>query len=133
MNAHAMIVPSAAAPATETGMAISLGAIIARLEEAVDTETAAIRVDVNFDIKASNTRKSRYLYELNRAVKGVEPGALDATHRDGLERLRAKLEANEAAILAHLNAVKEIADLLQGTIQRAEADGTYSAGQFGRY
>lgn len=132
MNAHAMIVPSPA-PATETGMAISLGAIIARIEEAVETETAAIRIDVNFDIKASNTRKSRYLYELNRAVKGMEPGALDATHRDGLERLRAKLEANEAAILAHLNAVKEIADLLQDTIERAEADGTYSAGQFGRY
>jgi len=132
MNAHAMIVPSPA-PATETGMAVSLGAIIARLEEAVETETAAIRVDVNFDIKASNTRKSRYLYELNRAVKGVEPGALDASHRDGLERLRTKLEANEAAILAHLNAVKEIADLLQDTIERAEADGTYSAGQFGRY
>ena len=133
MNAHALVVPSAAAAVSEAGMNISLGAIIARLEEAVEMETAAIRVDVNFDIKASNTRKSRYLYELNRAVKGVEPDRLDASHRAGLERLRTKLEANEAAILAHLNAVKEITGLLHETIERAEADGTYSAGQFGRY
>ena len=47
-------------------------------------------------------------------------------------RLRDKLATNEAAILAHLNAVNEVATLMQSAIQRAETDGTYSAGEFGR-
>ena len=52
-------------------------------------------------------------------------------HREGLTRLRQKLARNEAAILAHLNAVNEVANLLKNAIQNAEADGTYSAGAFG--
>ncbi|TGV74543.1 hypothetical protein EN801_040020, partial [Mesorhizobium sp. M00.F.Ca.ET.158.01.1.1] len=53
-------------------------------------------------------------------------------HREGLTRLRQKLAKNEAAILAHLSAVNEVAGLLRSAIQRAETDGTYSAGEFGR-
>jgi hypothetical protein len=109
----------------------NLAAIIGRIEEAVEEETAAIRSNPGFDIKASNARKSRYLYELNRAIKGIDQPALLAEHREGLSRLRHKLARNEAAILAHLNAVNEVANLLKNAIQHAEADGTYSAGQFG--
>jgi hypothetical protein len=109
----------------------NLAAIIGRIEEAVEEETASIRNNPAFDIKASNARKSRYLYELNRTIKGVDQPDLLAEHREGLTRLRQKLARNEAAILAHLNAVKEVANLLKNAIQHAEADGTYSAGQFG--
>jgi hypothetical protein len=110
----------------------SLAAIINRIEQTIDEETAAIRTDMSFDLKASNARKSRYLYELNRAVKGPAAANLVAEHRDAIVRLREKLARNEAAILAHLNAVGEVAMLIQGAIQRADADGTYSAGEFGR-
>ena len=48
-----------------------------------------------------------------------------------MTRLRQKLAKNEAAILAHLSAVNEVASLLRHAIQRAETDGTYSAGEFG--
>ena len=109
----------------------NLAAIIGRIEEAVEEETAGIRSGVSFDIKASNARKSRYLYELNRAMKGFGPAELPGEHREGLTRLRQKLARNEAAILAHLNAVTEVASLLKNAIQNAEADGTYSAGEFG--
>lgn len=122
--------PAMAAPAASG--AAGLSAIIGRIAEAVDEETAAIRTDVGFDLKSSNARKSRYLYELNRAMRGLTPEHLDPAQRDGLASLRIKLETNEAAILAHLNAVREIADLLQDAIQHADADGTYTAGQFGR-
>lgn len=105
--------------------------IIARIEEAVEHETASIRKDPRFDIGASNARKSRYLYELNKATKGLAPADLQGEHRDGLVRLRQKLAANEAAILAHLSAVNEVAGLLQNAIQGAEADGTYSSAEFG--
>jgi hypothetical protein len=109
----------------------NLGALIGRIEDAVAEETASIRTDIRFDIKASNARKSRYLYELTRALKGAGPGSVPAEHRDGLIRLRDKLADNEAAIRAHLNAVNEVATLMQNVIQHAENDGTYSAGEFG--
>lgn len=109
----------------------SLTAIINRIEEAVETETAAIRTDMNFDLKASNARKSRCLYELNRAMKNLAVEDLVDEHKEGLLRLRGKLERNEVALLAHLSAVSEVANLMKSAIQHAEADGTYSAGEFG--
>ncbi|MEQ1944702.1 hypothetical protein ABMA32_19975 [Mesorhizobium sp. VNQ89] len=119
-------------PAPEpSAPAINLGALIGRIEEAIGEETTAIRTDVHFDIKASNARKSRYLYELTRALKGAREGAVPVEHRDGLIRLRERLADNEAAIRAHLSAVNEVANLMQNVIQRAENDGTYSAGEFG--
>lgn len=115
----------------QTVPAVNLGALIGRISEAVEEETASIRTDIRFDIKASNARKSRYLYELTRALKGAREGSVPAEHRDGLVRLRDKLADNEAAIRAHLSAVNEVATLMQNVIKRAENDGTYSAGEFG--
>ncbi|MCX8569812.1 MULTISPECIES: hypothetical protein [Hyphomicrobiales] len=109
----------------------NISVILSRIEDAVEEETAAIRTDVRFDIKASNARKSRYLYELTRATKGVVEGEFPIELRTGVERLRDKLVANERAILAHLSAVSEVAGLLKDAIQRSEADGTYSANEFG--
>ena len=111
---------------------MNLSAIIGRIEEAVETETAAIRTDMRFDIKASNMRKSRYLYELNKAISSLRGVVLGEEQHAGIRRLRDKLAANEAVILAHLSAVSEVAALMQDAIQRAEADGTYSADEFGR-
>ena len=111
---------------------MNLSAIITRCEETIEAETASIRTDVHFDIKASNARKSRYLYELNKAIAGLNGAVLHGEHRDSILRLREKLSANEQAILAHLNAVTEVATLMQDAIQRSEADGTYSAHEFGR-
>ena len=109
----------------------SFSAILDRIEETVEEETVGIRTDISFDIKASNAKKSRYLYELTRVMKGVGEAEFLADHREGLKRLREKLASNEAAIRAHLNAVSEVANLMQSAIQRSEADGTYSAGEFG--
>ena len=61
---------------------MNLSAIINRIEETVDAETAAIRTDIRFDIKASNVRKGRYLYELNKAIAGLGTTELDISHRD---------------------------------------------------
>lgn len=110
----------------------NFGVLLGRIEEAVEEETAGIRTSTGFDLKASNARKSRYLYELNRAMKGMGQAELLTEHREGLLRLRQKLAKNEAAILAHMSAVAEVADLMKNAIQHAEADGTYSAGEFGR-
>ncbi|CDX32749.1 conserved hypothetical protein [Mesorhizobium sp. ORS 3359] len=109
----------------------NLAAIIGRIEEVVDEETAGIRSGTAYDLKSSNARKSRYLYELNRALKGANEIEFLEQHKEGLLRLRQKLAKNEAAILAHLNAVNEVATLLRNAIQRADTDGTYSAAEFG--
>lgn len=111
---------------------MNLSTIIVRIEEAVESETSSIRTDARFDIKASNARKSRYLYELNKAISSLRGAVLGEEQRAGIMRLRDKLAHNEAVIRAHLSAVAEVAALMQDAIQRAEADGTYSADEFGR-
>ena len=118
-------------PAQFQAMPGNLAAIIGRIEEAVEDETVGIRAGGSFDLRASNARKSRCLYELNRAIKSIGQAELLGEHREGLARLRQKLARNEAAILAHLSAVTEVANLMKNAIQNAEADGTYSAGEFG--
>jgi hypothetical protein len=119
-------------PAARSASHAGLASIISRIEHAVEEETAALRTDTSFDLRASNARKSRYLYELSRAIKNAGGAPLPDEQREGVVRLREKLAKNEAAILAHLSAVNEVATLIQGAIQRAEADGTYSAGEFAR-
>jgi hypothetical protein len=118
------------APAGGRGGA--LAAILGRIEEAIDLETTSIRSDPKFDLNASNARKSRHLYELNKAMKGISRGDLRPEDRAGILRLRDKLSTNEATIRAHLSAVTEVAALVQDAIERQEADGTYSSTAFGR-
>ncbi len=110
----------------------SLSVVIDRIEKAIEDETAALRSEPRFDIKASNIRKGRHLYELARAMKGVGIADLLADQKDGIIRLRKKLVENETVLRAHLSAVGEVAGLIQNAIERAEADGTYSAGEFGK-
>lgn len=109
----------------------NLGSIIGRMTDAIEEETQAIRTDMRFDVKASNARKGRYLYELTRAMRGLTAADIGPEQELSLRRLRERLAANEAAIRAHLDAVGEVAALMQNAIQRAETDGTYSAGEFG--
>ncbi|HEV7253122.1 MAG TPA: hypothetical protein VGN97_08470 [Mesorhizobium sp.] len=121
--------PSAAA-ASLAPAGGNLGAIIDRIADVVEQETKAIGADFGFDLKASNARKSRCLYELSRAMKGAREGDA-AEHAERLGRLRGLLKRNEAAVRAHLQAVGEVAALLQGAIERAQSDGTYGAGGWG--
>ena len=122
---------SSSSAAAHHGGASAL-AIMRRIEETIDAETVAIRSDPQFDLKASNIRKSRHLYELNKALKGANEAGLAAQHRDALVRLREKLAANEATIKAHIGAVSEVAALLQDAIERTQTDGTYSQREFGQ-
>lgn len=110
---------------------VSLSTIIGRIAETVEAETLGLKTDRRFDVQSSNARKSRYLYELTRAMKGIGEADFLNEHRDGIRRLRDSLARNEAVIRAHLNAVNEVATLMQDAIRHAETDGTYSAGAMG--
>lgn len=130
-SASPACVPGPAPVAAMRMGAGNLAAIIARTEEAVEEETAGITRNPRFDVQASNARKSRCLYELSRAVKGLRPADVGADAKQGFRRLRDKLARNERAIRAHLDAVGEVAALLQNAIASAQSDGTYGSGEFG--
>jgi hypothetical protein len=112
-----------AAPALSVKLG-NLPAILSRISHAVEEETAAIRAGADYDLKSSNARKSRYLYELTRATKGMEDSEALTQYRDNIEQLRQRLASNETVIRAHMSAVGEVANLMQDVLQRAEADGT---------
>ncbi|PZO81820.1 MAG: hypothetical protein DI629_02955 [Mesorhizobium amorphae] len=117
------------APAVAPG---NLSAVIARVAEAVEAETIGLRTDRNFDIRASNARKSRCLYELSRAAKGMGDGDMLREHAAALGALKKALAHNESVVRAHLDAVGEVAALLKGAIEHAHSDGTYSSGGYGQ-
>jgi hypothetical protein len=89
-------------------------------------ETETVRRSPAFDLKGSNAMKSRLLYELSRASRGIDAGRLQAGCKEKLLLLKAELRRNAQIVGAHLAAVKEIAELMINAAKKEEADGTYS-------
>ena len=104
--------------------------IVRRLRACVEAETAAVRAAAGYDLRASNARKSRLLYELGRIGRTGGAASAGSESRDELMALSRALSDNESVLSAHLSAVSEVAGILQNAIQREDADGTY--GQPGR-
>jgi hypothetical protein len=79
----------------------------------------------------SNARKSRLLYELNRAAGGI--GATGHSPELGaqLKTLRAELAANAHLVKGHVSALREISEMMIGLVRKDEADGTYVKQQRG--
>lgn len=100
--------------------------VIRRIEEYLEQETAALDKAPNFDLKASNDRKSQGLVDLNQAMRRLKPADIDEDLNLRLQAFRAKLDVNLRKIRLHLDAVKEIAGMLSDAIQNAESDGTYT-------
>jgi hypothetical protein len=99
---------------------------IERLEEAVEQETAALQRRASVDLRSFNERKSQGLLELTRAMRHIEGTTPEPALVTRLTSLRAKLDANSAALKLHLDAVREISAVMADAIRDAEHDGTYS-------
>ena len=102
---------------------------IQRLEDVIDTETRLLLEGGNPDLAEINSRKSRGLYDFNKAIKKAASAAEPATMKrlqPLLDSLKQKLEKNCDALQLHLRAVGELADLIRGALETQEADGTYS-------
>lgn len=112
-----------ARPAAPAAFAALAGALD-RLEEIVDLETSTLAAHKPADLPDLSRRKSCSLLELMRMTRAL-PGAPDAGLRGRLEQLRGKLDRNQSVLKLHLEAVREIADLLVGALGEAESDGTY--------
>jgi len=105
--------------------ASSVRTILSRLRLFVEDETQRIGSSPNFDFQSSSDRKSRLLFELNRASRAMDPRMMDQGLVDELKKLKTSLKENEMRIKAHLNAVREVSSYMVGVLKNEEADGTY--------
>ena len=104
--------------------------VLGRLDAILEKENNALGVDPDFDVNASNVDKSRCLYELSALTRAVPPQHMSRAHGEMLRALHEKLESNTRKVKAHLEAVRNVTDLLRDAAREAEADGTYTAEQF---
>lgn len=110
-----------------------INGVLSRLEAVIDAENAAIGADPRFDLKQSNALKSRCLYDMTIMFRGINLSELDEQQRQLLKTVKTKLDRNNLKVRAHMEAVRDIADMIKQTVAASEADGTYSADQFRAY
>lgn len=110
-----------------------INGVLTRLEAVIDAENAALGTDPKFDLKKSNAVKSRCLYDMTMLFRSVRPSDLDDRHKAHLKTVEQKLSINSRKVHAHMQAVREITDMIKETVAAHEADGTYSADQFMGY
>jgi hypothetical protein len=104
----------------------SVSKIISGLLTCIREETSALRANQRYDLPNSNARKSRLLYELNRAIGGI--GAAEHSPELGAQfkALRTELAANALLVKGHVTALREISEMMIGLVRKEEADGTYA-------
>lgn len=107
--------------------------VLSRLEAVIDAENAALGVEPNYDLSRSNGAKSRCLYDMTMLFRDVSPAQLGPAHQNQLRIVRRKLDANNIRVKAHMEAVRDIAEMIKETVAASETDGTYSMDQFRGY
>ena len=115
----------------EVGTSHALLTCIQRLEELLEQENAALREHRDADLPECNRRKSRALLELTRIARAIPSNAIEPSVRTGITRLRENLIRNRDLLQIHINAVRQVSDLLARVISENESDGTYSAQRHG--
>ena len=104
----------------------SIERAIEYLGAVVEQETTALRARVHVDLTEFNNRKNQGLLELNRALRGLDPAA-GPSLAPRLADLRAKLDVNRSLLARHMEAVREVANVVAEAIRDVDSDGTYSS------
>jgi hypothetical protein len=104
--------------------------VLGRLEMILDNENSRIGLDPSFDLKASNARKSRCLYELTMLHRDASPSEISPSFVSQTRHIRSKLMANSQKVNAHMEACRSVVEILKTAVQEADADGIYSEHQF---
>jgi len=104
--------------------------VLGRLEMIIDNENSRIGIDSSFDLKASNARKSRCLYELTMLRRNAPITDLSPAFVSQTKHIQTKLVANSQKVEAHMEAIRSVVDILKTAVQDADADGIYSEQQF---
>lgn len=113
-------------PSDGAAASAALEICLARLEEVVDLETAALKRREAVDLREFNNRKSQGLLDLTRSLRVFQGAAPSKAALARLGGLRVKLDLNQAVLKQHLEAVREIATVMSDAIRDADSDGTYS-------
>jgi hypothetical protein len=99
--------------------------ILQRLEETILEEQKALEGQDLSRLLEFSQIKARCLLELTRHAR-VLPPMKTVSVSQKLAKVRELLEGNRQLLAVHANAASAIAKLLEGTLQNAEADGTYT-------
>ena len=100
---------------------------VQRAIRAVARETKALREERNLDLRSHSDEKSRILLDLSRLTESVDVASLSNSVTSELLVLRQMLAENQHVLQRHLEAVREITEVLSKAILAAESDGTYAA------
>ncbi|WP_426123732.1 hypothetical protein [Pararhizobium sp. PWRC1-1] len=104
--------------------------VLGRLEMILDNENTRIGIDPSFDLKTSNARKSRCLYELTMLHRDASPNEISPAFVSQTQHIKTKLVMNSQKVNAHMEACRSVVDLLKTAVQEADADGIYTEQQF---
>jgi len=99
---------------------------IERTEDLLDEETFALKDRRAIDLVSFIRRKNQSLLEITRAARALSDYEVGPAVTDRLAGLKDKLERNQAVLRLHLEAVREVAELLAKAARDADSDGTYS-------
>ena len=99
----------------------------------LDEENTKLGKDKTFDLTRTNAIKSRCLYEMSVLMRDTGARRIGREAEVQLGDIRKKLEINTVKVKAHMDAVREVAEMLKEVATEAEADGTYSADDFLAY
>jgi hypothetical protein len=105
---------------------------IARVEETLQVEAAVISEYRNDDLPMVNERKTRALFDLDRAIKGLPHDEVSDEAWIRVRKLRDQLEESRRLLLIHLNAAREISALIEKVMAESDSDGTYNFSSFKR-
>jgi hypothetical protein len=115
--------PAAARP-TPSAATLALAAAFDRLERTLVAESEALERNEPLDFADVNRQKSQSLLEITRLSRALPPGqGTEITAR--LAPIRDRLAANQRLLGFHLEAVRELSDIMVGILSDAESDGTY--------
>jgi hypothetical protein len=99
---------------------------VERTEDLLDEETFALKDRRAIDLVSFIRRKNQGLLEITRAARALRDYEVEPVVTDRLACLKEKLERNQAVLRLHLEAVREVAELLAKAARDADSDGTYS-------
>lgn len=99
---------------------------VERTEDLLDEETRALENRRVIDLVSFVRRKNQSLLEITRAARALKDFEVEPAVTDRLTGLKDKLERNQAVLRLHLEAVREVAELLAKAARDVDSDGTYS-------
>jgi hypothetical protein len=106
-------------------VASGLADAVVRTYQAIELETQELRRNGPVDYANHRHRKDICLLDLmrrSRALGGADPGP---EVRAALRRLRDAIIDNQAALRLHLNAARQVANILIDVMVEADSDRTY--------